>query len=271
VVELIQAGAIGEISRVHCFHGRSWADGKYESGHAAPASLDWNLWLGPAKERPYSPGLHPFSWRRYWDFGTGTLGDMGCHIFDLVFWALDLKHPLTVKADGPPVDQDGCPRNLACTWTFPAATMTKGLTLTWHDDTRRPPIVERLKAAHGVDLNPWGITAVFVGEKGVLAATYGQYKLFPNGKSENMPVPKKSIPDSIGHHQEWFRAIRTGSTTTCNFGYSGLVTETVLLGTVAYRSGQELAWDGPNLKVTNSPTADALLRKEYRKGWDPFV
>jgi predicted dehydrogenase len=271
VVELVKGGAIGPVKETHVWCGKGWSDGRFDSGHATPKGLDWDLWLGPAKERPFSSNIHPANWRRFWEYGTGTLGDMGCHVLDLAFWALDLKHPTSVAAEGPALHADGAPAWVAVTWEFPARGELPPVSLTWHDGAKRPPLLAKLKADGGPDLAKWGLGVAFVGERGVLVADYGRRLLLPEEKFKDFKPPAKSIAASVGHHEEWFRACKSGSPTTCNFGYSGALSETVLLGTVAYRAGKKLDWDGAALKATNCPAADAIINKEYRRGWSPFV
>ena len=262
VVELIQAGTIGDVNEVHVWVSKGWGGGdRPEGGEAPPASLSWDLWLGPAPERPYVPGrYHPAQWRRWWDFGQGTLGDMGCHYMDLPFWALDLRHPVSCEAEGPKVHPETCPLGLKVHYKFPARGELTAVDLTWHDGNMTP----REVAGERVP----GNGVMFIGSEGKLFATYSNYKLFPKEKFAKFQPPAPTIPDSIGHHAEWIKACKDGSPTTCNFDYSGALTESVLLGNVAYRTGQQLDWDGENLKATNCPDADKYLRKQYRKGWE---
>ncbi len=263
VVELIQSGAIGPVSEVHVWCGKDWGGGRRpKDTPAVPAHLHWDLWLGPAPERPYHPSYLPGNWRRWWDFGNGTLGDMACHIVDLPFWALKLRHPTTVEAEGPPVHAEGCPRKLTVRYEFPARGDMPPVKLAWYDGRgNMPAILAKNKMRGG------GIGALFVGKEGMLLADYGKRKLYPQEKFADFKPPEPTIPNSIGHHKEWIVACKTGSPTTCNFDYSGALTEAVLLGTVAYRVGKKIQWDGAKLKATDCPEADKLIRREYRKGW----
>ena len=268
VVELVQSGAIGSITEAHVWCNKGWSDGRFKFGKPAPEHLDWNLWLGPAKKIPYSEGVHPFNWRRFWDFGSGTLGDMGCHIMDLAFWALQLRHPTTISAEGPEVHEVGCPGWVKIDYQFPARGDMGPVHVTWQDGGKRPQVLNTIKKEGGPDLNKWGIGVVFIGEKGMLAANYGSRHLLPLEKFKDFKAPAPTIPNSIGHHNEWIQACKSGGETTCNFDYAGALTETVLLGTVAYRSGAKLEWDAKNLKVTNDESANDFVSKEYRKGWE---
>lgn len=262
VVEIIRSGAIGDVQEVHVWVGKGWGGGERPTEtQEPPANLNWDLWLGPAPYRPYAAGrYHPAQWRRWWDFGQGTLGDMGCHYMDLPFWALDLRHPISCEAEGPEVHPETCPLGLKVHYKFPARGKMPALDLTWYDGNMTP----RKVAGETVP----GSGVMFVGTEGHMFADYNKYRLFPRDKYAKYEPPAKSIPDSIGHHAEWIKACKDGSDTTCNFNYSGALTETVLLGNVAYRSGQKIDWDAENLRVTNSDKANDLIRKTYRKGWE---
>ncbi|MCA9190768.1 MAG: Gfo/Idh/MocA family oxidoreductase [Planctomycetales bacterium] len=262
VVEIVQSGAIGDVTDVHVWVGKGWGlDDRPLEPADAPEHLNWDLWLGPAPVRPFSVGrYHPAQWRRFWNFGQGTLGDMGCHFMDLPFWALNLRYPTEVSAEGPEVHHDQAPNGMIARYKFPARGSMPALNLTWYDSERIPKEIEGNRVpANGV---------FFIGTGGMMFADYTKYRLFPNDKFSNFAPPAKVIPDSIGHHREWLKACRDGSPTTCNFDYSGALTETVLLGNVAYRSGQKFQWDGPNLKAINCPEAEKYLRKDYRAGWE---
>lgn len=262
VVEIIKAGVIGDVTEVHVWVGKGWGGGERPAkGDPVPSSLNWDIWLGPAPERPYANGVyHPANWRRWWDFGQGTLGDMACHYMDLPFWALDLRHPTRCEAEGPPVHPETCPLGLIVRYDFPARGSMPALKFTWYDGDLIP------KKVAGQSVPPNGV--MFVGKAGMMFADYSKYKLFPADKFTGFQPPKKSIPDSIGHHAEWIKACKDGSPTTCNFDYSGALTEAVLLGNVAYRIGKPIEWDAENLVATNAPEAAKLINKEYRSGWE---
>jgi predicted dehydrogenase len=266
VVELVQRGAIGKVREVHVWAGAKYSGAKFTTGTPAPAHLDWNLWLGPAPERPYSEGVHPFAWRKFWDYGTGALGDFGCHFMDLAHWALDLRSPTKVVAEGPPVDPVSAPEWCIVHYEYPARGDLPPVQLTWYDGGRQPALLASIKDSDGQPAQ-WGGGQLFVGEQGMILSDYGRHMLLPHEKFADYQRPEPFIPRSIGHHNEWVQAIKTGGTTTCNFDYSGALTEAVLLGVVAYRSGQELHWDAASLQVTNSPAAQAMIHTEYRKGW----
>jgi hypothetical protein len=189
---------------------------------------------------------------------------MGCHIIDLPFSALDLKHPLTVEAESErPAHKESGPPWLISRWTFPARGDLPPVELTWYDGGKRPPLQKVHK------MPDWPEATILVGSKGMLIADYGRFKLYPEDKFKGVQRPK--VPQLGSHHGEWIEACKTGDPTRpgCHFGYAGPLTETVLLGTVAYRAGKKLHWDPVNMKVTNCDAANRFTRREhYRKGWE---
>jgi predicted dehydrogenase len=270
VVELVQSGAIGEVRDVHVWVNSSYG-GKQRSKETppVPAHLDWELWLGPAAFRPYHPDYAPFNWRHWWSFGGGSLADFGCHFMDLPFWALGLQYPASVETvSGPPVDEESTPTWLIMRYQFPArpglptAAARAPLKLTWYHGGRRPAelVPEALYAKY-----KGGV--LFIGDKGMLISDYSKHTLLPEEKFKDFARPPESIPNSIGHHKEWVQSIRTGGTPTCHFGYSGPLTETALLGNVAYRVGQRLDWDAEKLRAAGCPAADKFIQHHYREGW----
>ena len=262
VVEVIQSGAIGPVRECHVWVGKAWGGGTRPTDTPpVPKYLHWDLWLGPAPERPYHPTYQPANWRRWWDFGSGTLGDMACHYMDLPFWALKLRHPSTVEAEGPPVHPETTPEHLIVRYGFPARGEMPPVKLTWYDGGSHKRDEEMIA------INWRGDGVLFVGDKGKLLANYNRYVLLPTEEFEGFEPPEPTIPNSIGHYEEWIKACKTGSPTTCNFDYSGALTETVHLGNVAYRLGKKIAWIADSLKVEGGPEADRFIRREYRKGW----
>jgi predicted dehydrogenase len=262
VVELIRAGAIGPVREVHVWVGKVWGGtgARPKATPPVPAGLHWDLWLGGAPERPYHPTYLPAEWRRWWDFGGGTLNDMACHFMDLPFWALDLRHPTHVEAEGPRPNAEMAAMWLIIRWDFPARDKQPALKFTWYDGGKRPKLFTEKK------LPDWGDGVLFVGDKGMLLADYGRRKLLPESDFAGFVAPPRTIPNSIGHYKEWVEACKTGGKTTCNFDYSGALTETVLLGTVAYRLGKGFDWNAKELKASE-PGTERFIRKEYRKGW----
>ncbi len=262
VVELVQSGAIGPINEVHVWVGGSRSAGDRPTDTPpVPAGLDWDLWLGPAPYRSYHPAYAPFSWRAWWAFGGGTLADLACHHIDLPKWALGLGAATRVEAEGPPVHPESTPAWLIVKYDFPARGDKPAVKLTWYHGEERPHYF-----ADGV-LPAWGNGTLFVGEKGMLISDYEKHVLLPEKDFAGFTPPPKTIPDSIGHHAEWLNAIRTGGKTLCNFDYAGELTETVLLGNVAYRAGKPLEWDSKRFKVIDCPEAAPFIREPYRQGW----
>ena len=267
VVELVQSGAIGPVREAHAWveQGIVGPRSRPDESLPVPKNLNWDLWLGPAPWRPYHACYfkdRSMSWQNWWDFGNGALGDMGSHIIDLPFWALELQAPVTIEAEGPlPVRAETYPDCLTVRWEHPARGKLPPLKLTWYDGHGRPP------APAGVDLKKWHLGVMFVGDKGILLADYRRHLLLPERDFKDFKPPRPTIAPSLGHHQEWLHACKTGAPTLCNFEYSGALVEHNLLGTVAFRAGTKLQWDPVNLKATNCPEADRFLRHEYRKGW----
>ena len=260
VVELIQSGAIGAVHRVHVWMSNTVQPGKRSKTSRHPDHINYDLWIGPAPMRKFDPSHFHFRWRSWWDFGGGTLADFGCHYMDLPFWALNLRHPISVEAIGSKTYQgdNETPNNMRVDYRFPAGKLNPPVHMTWYHGDLRPVWTKELKKGSGV---------LFEGERGRLLADYGSNRIMM-GNDEDVVVPKPTIPNSIGHHQEWIKACKSRSETTCNFDYSGALAESVLLGNVAYRAGQRfINWDGANLRSSNCPEANHLIHKEYRKGW----
>lgn len=263
VVELVKSGTIGAVRECHVWCDRSLANSERPATlPAIPRNLHWDLWLGPAPARPYHPDYLPKVWRHWWDFGEGILGDMACHYLDLAFWALQLKYPITIEADGPRVHPETTPEWLIVHYEFPARAELAPVAVTWYDGGKRPRLVEAGKTPD------WRNGVLFVGDKGMLIADYTRRKLLPEARFAGFQPPAPFIPNSVGHHAEWLQACKTGSPTTCNFGYASALTETVLLGNVAYRTGVKLEWDARLVKAKNTPQAMNYIQTGYRRGWE---
>jgi len=269
VVEIIRAGRIGTIREVEVWHTVSYTGrGRPKDTPPVPAHLKWDLWLGPAPARPYHPCYAPGRWRSWWDFGCGGLGDFGCHYLDLPFWALGLRHPTSVEATGPAVLAENTPPWLEVRYAFPARGQMPPVTLTWRDGGRRPKILaDVLRPLGPSQAKRWTAGVLFVGAKGMVLADYSRHVVLPAERFAGVAPPPQTIPPSIGHHREWTEACKTGGPTTCNFDYSGTLAVAVLLGNVAYRAGEKLAWNAKELKAVHCPKADRFLRRPYRKGW----
>lgn len=278
VVELIQTGAIGPVSEVHVWVSRAWGWQSKEEADAAkdllfvqdrpavadpaPSNLDWDLWIGPAPTRPFSKMYIPGpKWYRWWDFGNGTMSDLGSHWVDLPFWALNLDHPLTIEAQGPTPHPEIAPASMQAAYEYGQRGDMPPVKLTWYQGTRKPEIWK----ANGIP--QWDSGVLFVGEKGMLLSDYGQHVLLPEKEYAGFVPPDPFIAPSLGHYAEWIHACKTGAPTTCNFQYAGQLTEANHLGNVAFRVGKKLEWDHKSLGATNAPEADPFIRRDYRAGW----
>ncbi len=269
-VELVQSGAIGTVGEVHVWLGANFSGPPTPTDMSqpdapsdrppVPETLDWDLWLGPAPYRPYHPRYAPFGWRYWWNFANGQLGDFFCHYCDLAFWALKLRHPVTVEAEGP-VHPESTARWTIARQTYAARGELPAVSLTWYNGGGYPEFVKERNVPQ------WGSAVLFVGSKGMLIADYGRHQLLPEEQYADFKPPDPFIPESIGHHREWVEACKKGGATTCNFEYSGALTEAALLCNVALRTRKKLTWDAKNLRAVGCPEADRLIRREYRKGW----
>ncbi|MCB1128235.1 MAG: gfo/Idh/MocA family oxidoreductase, partial [Verrucomicrobiae bacterium] len=200
-------------------------------------------------------------WYRWWDFGSGTMSDMGSHINDLPFWALKLQAPHTIEAEGPEPHPEIAPASMLARYHYGPRGDMPAVTMTWHQGTMKPR-----QYTEGM-IPKWGLGILFVGDQGMLLSDYGKHVLLPEEKFRDFVRPDPSIPSSPGHHAEWIEACKTGKPTGSNFAYAAALTEANHLGNVAYRLGRKLEWDATAMKATNCPEADRLIRKTYRQGW----
>lgn len=272
VVELIQAGAIGTVKDVKIWCANRYI-GKPKSPKAIPCppEINWDVWLGPAAYRDYDPRLIPGTWRMYWEFGNGAMGDMGCHYLDLPYWALglDKTSPISVETTSPnKLSEEMCGYDLTAKYVFPGLNGSSDpLTLSWQDGQARPECLKDL------GLEQYNAGVLFFGADGILFSTYYEHALLPKNKFECFIPPAQTIPKSLGHHAEWIEAIKQGKgasedSTTCRFEYSGKLAETVLLGCFAYRCRQRLDYDSENMVATNCPQASEYFKQYSRSGWE---
>jgi predicted dehydrogenase len=279
VVELIQAKeGFGPVSEVHVWVSRAWgwqspedaklhkdivqATERPKESMPVPRSLDWDLWLGPAPARPFNEVYVPGpKWYRWWDFGNGTMSDLGAHWIDLPFWALKLDIPHIVIATGPPPHPELAPASFSAWFHFGARGGMPPASLSWYQGEAKPTLWTDKK------IPQWSDGCLFVGQNGrMLLSNYDKHILL--GDAADIKPPEKTIPDSIGHYAEWIKACKDGSPTTCPFSYAAVVAESNHLGNVAYRSGERVDYDWVQMRVRNNPKADQFLGREYRKGWE---
>jgi len=280
--EWIWDGAIGPVREVHAWTPHPvWPQGieRPTDTPPVPDTLDWDLWLGPAPYRPYHPAYLPALWRGWWDFGTGGLGDMGCHIFDPIFWALKLGHPTSVEASHSifvrePMNwkkqrnTESFPQASIVYYRFPARGEMPPLKLTWYDGGLMPETPEELEEGRKMGDQFGGV--LYIGDKGkILTGSHGAngVRIIPESKMNAYQKPAATLARSIGHREEWIEACKGGQPAGANFDYAGPLTEVVLLGNIALRTGKKLLWDGENMKFTNVPAANQYLHREYRAGW----
>jgi len=285
--EWIWDGAIGHVREAHAWTNRPvWPQGvevdRPTETPEVPPGLDWDLWIGPAQPRPYHPTYHPAKWRAWWDFGTGSLGDMACHIIDPLFWALKLKYPVSVEAhiskywhgffEETEPKHEMYPRSSIVRYTFPAREKMPSVNLTWWDGGLMPARPAGLEPGRRMGDNNGGI--LLIGDKGaIVAGCYGESpRLVPETAMKKYKRPRKSlerIPEGAdGHEKDWIRACKGGKPASSHFEYSGPLSEMVLMGNLAVRfPDRQLLWNGEAMEVTNDADANAYVRRQYRDGW----
>ncbi len=265
LVELLRANIVGPIREVHVITDRPggfWKQGlELPTGKPeVPAGLNWELWLGPANERDYQPEYAPFRWRGWWDFGCGAIGDMAIHLMDPAFWGLELGGPVTVSSKGPPLNAHCGPTWMETKFEFSERGEFPAVTLFWYEGEAKPAA----NIAAELPMNG----SLFIGDKGRIAIQHdGSPVLLPKATFADIELPESSLPASPGHHVQWIEACKGNGTTSSPFSYAGPFTEYVLLGNVAYRSGQAITFE-PGKMSTNVADANRFLTKSYRKGWD---
>lgn len=268
VVEIIRSGAIGKVKEVHSWSGKEWGDPnpRPDREDPVPEKLDWEGWIGVAADRPFIKGYyHPGAWRKRLDFGTGTFGDMGCHILDPVFNSLELTAPKSVRSDGDSPNEDSWGLNNRVRYIFPSTPHTADeLALHWYNGAPRPP--EDIQSHLG-DRSLANQGSIYIGSDGVLYSPYIDAPvLLPAEKFEDYKLPE---PGGNNHYVQFIDAVRGEDETSAPFSYSGPLTEMVLLGCLSTRfHKQDLEWDAKALKVTNVDEANKFVRKRYRKGWE---
>jgi len=272
LAEYIRAGAVGTVREVHAWTNRyppisARGIPRPKDTPPVPPGMDWDLWVGPSPMRPYHPCYHPFSWRGWWDFGTGCLGDIGCHELSAAFKALKLGQPTAIEACSsnhqmpPEVTKETAPVSSITRWYFPAEGDRAPVTVTWWDGGLKPPRPEELEPDR-----QWadGDGCMIVGDKGKILG----HRLIPEAKAKEFGKPPQVLPRSSGHWQEWLQACKGGQPAGSNFvDHAAHLAEVVLLGNIAIRTKQKLLWDAENFRFTNSEEANKLLMPPYREGW----
>ncbi len=270
--EWIWDGAIGDVREVHAWSttGIGWADyrvARPKETQPVPAGMDWDLWLGPAKKRPYHIAYAPYNWRGWWDFGTGAIGDMACHNMDPAFWALKLGHPYSVEGSATNINAETTPFGSIVRYQFAARGAMPPVKMTWYSGGLMPPRPEELEP--GRRLGGGGNGILFVGDKGKImcGGWGGSPRIIPETKMQEYKRPAKTIARSKGHHRDWLDACKGGPPASSNFNYSGPMTEVILLGNVALRAREKLAWNAEKMKATNSDKADQYIKPEFHNAW----
>ncbi|MBN8248076.1 MAG: Gfo/Idh/MocA family oxidoreductase [Verrucomicrobia bacterium] len=261
VVELVRSGAIGPVREVHHWAGSVWETKPWPPASPVPANLNYDQWVGPVEWADYSPEWVPFNWRRWWHWGGGTLSDFCCHHMDLSVWALDLGLPTVIEASGPAPDKYCAPPSLKVRYEFAARGAQPPVVMHWYSGAERPQVPGT------PDLSSWGGGTLFVGDKGLLLADYGRRILLPESTFKDFTPPPQTIPDSIGHHEEWIQACKGQGTCGSPLTYGAQLTEIGALGNVAFRTGKRIEWDAPRMKARGVPEADRFIRHHYRSGW----
>jgi predicted dehydrogenase len=269
-VEWVRDGAIGKIRHVYAWAGENRIPEFTERPKETPPipeGLNWDLWLGPAKERPYHPAYAPLIWHYWWDFGGGRLGNFGCHTLDTAVWALNLEHPTLVEASSTQLSKETTPIASTCHYKFPAHGTQPPVDLFWYDGGIRPPRPDCLEPERNLPPNGGSL---LVGDDGaILSGVWSASpRIIPEKKMQDYKQPLATIPRSRGHHRDWIDACKGGPPASSNFEYGARLTEIVLLGVVALRTGTTLHWDGPNMKATNTPQVEPVIHGHFRKGWE---
>ncbi|MEP0842652.1 MAG: Gfo/Idh/MocA family oxidoreductase [Phycisphaerae bacterium] len=274
-VEVLRSGAIGPVRELHVWTDRAegwWPQGidRPTDTPPVPQDLDWDVWLGPAAYRPYHPAYLPFKWRGFWDFGTGAIGDMGIHNLDTAFWGLELGLPTSARVvDSSPRNAETAPAWSILELRFPARGDRPPVKLTWYDGRKQPP----RELFHGEPFPTNG--SLVIGEKGTLftrtwnggESDADMFLLLPRKDFADFRPPAPTLPRAPGHHQEWIAACKGGPPALSEFGYAARLTEALLVGALALRTGKAIEWDAANMKAKGQPQADDFIRPALRAGW----
>jgi len=284
-IEVIQAGAIGSVKQVHVWSNRPiWPQGmaRPTGTPPVPPNIHWDLFLGPAPERPYHPDYQPFKWRGWVDYGTGALGDMACHTANMPFRALKLGYPTSIEAETSEFNGESFPKKSKIRFEFPARESLAPVSFFWYDGGNKPgddvaeQVLNRIENQKDKDGKPMGRNlpgsgCLLIGDKGHLFSPddYGaRFFLLPEKEFAEFKGPDQTIPRSPGHYKEWLNACKGGTPAFSNFDIAAYLTEIILLGCVAIRTGKKIEWNGPKMRATNTPDAAQFVKRHYRKGWE---
>jgi predicted dehydrogenase len=281
-VEVLRSGAIGDVTELHVWTDRPagwWPQGIVRPADTPPVprELDWDVWLGPSPMRPYNPAYVPFKWRGFWDFGTGAIGDMGIHCLDTAFWGLELGAPVRARVQAcSAAFTDPAMKETAPLWSvievdFPARGAKPPVKMTWYDGGKLPP--RDLFQGEPIVSKDGG--SLVIGSKGTLfTRTWNggfsaddMFVLLPRKQFDGYRPPAPTLPRTTSHHQEWVDACRGRGTAQSPFTYAATLTEALLVGNLALRTGRDIAWDAQQMQATGDPGADALVRPPFREGW----
>jgi predicted dehydrogenase len=270
-VEWIRTGAVGTVREVHAWVGSGrWnptLTGRPGDTPPVPAGVNWDMWLGPRESRPYNPAYFPVSWRDFWAFGGSNIGDFGCHDLDAACWALNLAAPQSIEfPPAGPMDEEIGPHGCIGRYDFAANGDQQPVKVTWYDGGLLPPRPAGFPESSKMP----GRGVLFIGEKGAMlcGGAGGKARLLPESLATATPPAPATIPRSKGHHRDWLDAIKGGPAASSNFEYGARLTEIVLLGVMALRSGRRIDWDAASMKARGFPEADALLHEPVRPGWE---
>lgn len=270
--EFVWDGAIGQVREVHAWSSAGgWAGGRGrpKGTPEIPGGFNWDLWLGPKPFRPYHPAYAPYNWRGWWAFGTGAVGDMAVHNLDPAFASLKLGHPISVEAVQTDfVDSEVIATNNHFVWEFGPRRGMDPVTVHWYDGNLKPPRPAELEDGRRLGEGSNGL--LLIGEKGtIMGGGWSRSpRIIPESKMKAYGRPPKMLKRSPGHHRDWLDACKGGDKACSDFSYGARLTEFVLLGDVAVRAKKKILWDGPNMKVTNAPEAQAFVQEQYRAGFD---
>ena len=274
IAEWLADDAIGAVNKVDCWTNRPvWETGMERPTEipSVPRDVDWNLWIGPAEFRPYHPLYMPWSWRAWCEFGTGALGDMGAHIFDIPYETLKLGYPTVIEASSSKFNGESWPVAEVFHYHFPERGNLPAVELGWYDGGIMPPRPEELEPGRRMGDEDGGV--LFYGTKGkIMCGCYGRsHRLIPETRMQDYKQPPKTIPRSPGIHEEWIAAIKNNTQATSNFNYASRLVETMMLGNIAIRMAakfDKLYWDGEKGEITNIPEANEFLIRKYAEGWE---